>query len=220
MNEAKIAVGNFVFKKPAWVMLVPESSYPSSLDRSYKMASRFVVAPSEAVTYTIKLINSSPISATANVTDPVPAQLAYVDGSTTGGGVYEAGSQTLMWSDVAVPPFGHVALTFAATAPSDVVTPTLITNIATIASGATSFERRATIVVFDRPMPPPRPMLGGSYKAASQRIVAAGQAFTYTIKLINSGTEDAIVDVTDPIPDEVTYVFQLRFERRRIRFGQ
>ncbi len=207
MNEAKIAVGNFVFEKPAWVMIVPENSFPSSLDRSYKMASRFVVAPGEAVTYTIKLINSSPISATANVTDPIPAQLAYVDGSATGGGLYDAGSQTLTWNGVTVPPFGHVALTFAATAPNDVVTPTLIANIATIASGATSFERRATIVVFDRPVPPPRPMLGGSYKAASQRIVAAGQAFTYTIKLINSGTEDAIVDVTDPIPAEVTYVF-------------
>jgi uncharacterized repeat protein (TIGR01451 family) len=121
--------------------------------------------------------------------------------------VYDAGSQTLSWSSVGVPPFGHVALSFAAVAPNAIVTPTVITNIATIASGAQSFERRATIVVFDRPMPPPRPMLGGSYKAASQRIVAADEAFTYTIKLINSGTADAIADITDPLPDQVTYVF-------------
>lgn len=206
MNVAKIAVGNFVMQAPAGVMIVPEVGFPSNLDRSYKMASRPVIAPGETVTYTIKLINSSPVSATATVTDPVPAQLAYVPGSVTSGGAYDIGSQTLSWGSVAVPPFGHVALSFAAAAPSSLVTPTVIVNVATIASGVQSIQRRATIVVFDRPMPPPRPMLGGSYKSASQRIVAAGQTFTYTIKLINSGTEDAIADITDPLPDQVTYV--------------
>lgn len=207
INEAKIAVNSRVMSAPAWVMIVPATGFPSRLERSYKMASSFVVRPGDPVTYTIKLINFSPLSATASVTDPVSAQLTYVDGSATGGGTYDAGSRTLSWADVVVPPFGHAALTFSAVTPGDLVTPTLITNVATIASGAETFERRAAIVVFNQPVPPPRPMLGGSYKSASQRIVAAGQPFTYTINLINSGTEDAIVDVTDPIPAEVNYVF-------------
>jgi len=207
LNVAKIAVSSYKFEVPAWVMIVPEMGFPSSLERSFKMAARPVVAPGDLVTYTIKLINSSPLAVTANVTDPVPSQLTYVTGSATGGGVYDAGSQTLSWSAINVPPFGHVALSFAATAPISIVSPTLIANVATISSGSHSFERRAYVVIFDRPVPPPHPILGGSYKAASQRIVVAGNSFTYTINLINSGTEDAIADVSDPLPDQLTYVF-------------
>ncbi|MFN8596739.1 MAG: DUF11 domain-containing protein [Anaerolineae bacterium] len=127
------------------------------------MAARPVVAPGDLVTYTIKLINSSPLAVTANVTDPVPSQLTYVTGSATGGGVYDAGSQTLSWSAINVPPFGacgaialggHRAdyrLTDAdRQCRDDLVRLTLVRAL------------RAGVVIFDRPVPPPHPILGGS----------------------------------------------------------
>jgi uncharacterized repeat protein (TIGR01451 family) len=206
LNTARVAAGPFVFHASAWVFIVPASGFPSDLARSFKFAIKPAISSGGTETYTIMLINSSPITAQATVTDPVPSLLTYVPGSATGGGLYDAGSKTLTWSDVAVPPFGHVPLSFAATAPNGIVTPTFVTNIATIASGAQVLQRKAVIVVFNRPVPPPHSILAGSFKMASRRFVAVGETLTYTIKLINSGTDDAVVDVSDPVPDALTYV--------------
>ena len=206
VNVAHIARGAIVLERSALVMIVPGSMYSPDLEHSYKMASRPVVAPGDPITYTIALVNRSPVSATANVTDPVPSQLTYVDGSADNGGVYDPGTATLTWNNIAVPAFSRVPLSFVATAPGAVVSPTFVINVATIATGDQQFERRAFVVVLDQPVPPPRPMLGGSYKAASRRVVASGQSLTYTINLINSGTAEAIVDVSDPVPGEMNYV--------------
>ena len=48
--------------------------------------------------------------------------------------------------------------------------------------------------------------LAGSYKSASQRTLAPGEVLTYTIQLHNSGTAEAIAQVTDQLPAEVSYV--------------
>lgn len=46
----------------------------------------------------------------------------------------------------------------------------------------------------------------GSYKMSSASTVLPGETFTYTISLQNPSAEDRYVYLSDPLPDEVTYV--------------
>lgn len=48
--------------------------------------------------------------------------------------------------------------------------------------------------------------LNQSRKLASSETVLSGETFTYTIQLVNSGNQDLIVWVADPVPAPVTYV--------------
>jgi uncharacterized repeat protein (TIGR01451 family) len=80
-----------------------------------------------------------------------------------------------------------------------------VTNTATIAvAGDGTLERKAFIWLI--PQSTPTPILAGSHKTASRHVLGSGGTLVYTIKLINSGTADAVVDVTDPVPDKFTYV--------------
>jgi uncharacterized repeat protein (TIGR01451 family) len=205
INIATITVNGFVIQRAAWVTLLPVAPVPSPLAASFKSASPRLLGPGDTVTYSIQLVNSGKTSATAAVSDPVPAALTYVTGSASSGGVYDATTKTLTWSGIVVPSMASVLLTFAATAPAILppsIRPLLITNTATISSGGVSFTRSADVMLVTQSISP----LAGSYKAASVRAVAPGGKFTYTISLHNSGAIPRIVAVTDPLPAEVTYV--------------
>ncbi len=203
-NRASITTTSQLLDRSVSIMLFPTSSTVSNLYPSHKDVSRHVVSAGEAITYTITLINVGPITATANVTDPVPGQLNYVAGSVTGGGAYDQSTHTLSWNDVLVPPSGHAALTFVATA-TQVASPTLVFNTATISSSNVTFDRSTPIVILPHSVPPPHSNLTGSFKMASKRILAPHDVLTYTINLINSGNMDALVDVADPVPTPLNY---------------
>jgi uncharacterized repeat protein (TIGR01451 family) len=174
------------------------------LQGSTKTASEYVVASGETLTYTIRLVNSDTTAVTADVTDTVPTRMDYVAGSVTGGGVYNAGTKTLTWSDVAVGAGGEASLSFAVTA-GTVTTSTLVTNIATISANGTTLERHALVLlVHTRPLDVPN--LHGSYKTASRYVVSSGDTLTYTIRLHNSGTTTATATVTDTVPAKMNYV--------------
>jgi uncharacterized repeat protein (TIGR01451 family) len=97
-------------------------------------------------------------------------------------------------------------LTFVTTATTGIISPTWVVNTATIAAGSQIFDRLAAVAIVPRPEVPPHPLLAGSYKKASQRRITTDDTLTYTIKLINSGGVDALVNVTDPIPPVLSYV--------------
>ena len=63
-----------------------------------KWASSSIVAGGQTFSYTIALHNMSNVDATATVTDPLPMQVTYVDGSASGSAVYDAGTRTLAWT--------------------------------------------------------------------------------------------------------------------------
>jgi uncharacterized repeat protein (TIGR01451 family) len=70
-----------------------------NLSGSTKTVSRSRVSTGEVMTYTIRLVNSSPITATgASLVDPIPTGTRYVEGSVTGGATYDAASQSIRWS--------------------------------------------------------------------------------------------------------------------------
>jgi uncharacterized repeat protein (TIGR01451 family) len=79
--------------------------------------------------YTITIVNSSGVNATGvSMIDPIPAGLTYVNGSVTGGAVYNAGQNRIEWNGN-VAASSSVVITFMveATAESG-----MVTNTATI----------------------------------------------------------------------------------------
>ncbi len=172
----------------------------TGLEPSYKIAWPGFVQTGQAVTYTIKLINAEMITATATVTDPLPADMNYVDGSASNGGVYDSGARTLTWNNVDVGGHNRTELSFVTTASTAIVSPTWITNTATISSNGQALQRTAWVAVVPASIVPPHPILLGGYKVASRAFVKYGDVFTYTIHINNSGTADAVVDVIDPVP--------------------
>jgi uncharacterized repeat protein (TIGR01451 family) len=151
INAATIASERGSFERRAGVVLLPDSAPSLSLRGSRKMASRRWVTAGEVLTYTIWLHNSGRLGVTADVTDPVPPEMAYVSGSVTGGGTYDPGTATLSWSDVTVPPGDSVALTFVVTGVA-VQDLTPVVNRATISAGGESFEREVVVLLTSESM--------------------------------------------------------------------
>jgi uncharacterized repeat protein (TIGR01451 family) len=150
-NIATISANGDTFERQAMVMLVPTSLPPHlDLHASYKTASQYILTSGDTLTYTIRLHNSGTVTATATVTDRVSVRMNYVSGSATEGGVYDAGTRTLSWSNVTVPAGGSKSLSFAATATA-VGGPTPVVNRATITAGSDSFERMAIVLVTPGP---------------------------------------------------------------------
>jgi uncharacterized repeat protein (TIGR01451 family) len=56
------------------------------------------------------------------------------------------------------------------------------------------------------PVPGPRFNLSASIKVPSSLVLAAGETLTYRILLYNNGIEDASVEVTDVLPEELSYL--------------
>ena len=147
INTATIKVDNTSFDRQAWVMLVPSERPRAHLMGSYKAASRYLVGPGDVLTYTIRLHNSGKTDVIAQVTDPVPTPMSYISGSVTLGGQYDATTATLTWSAVTVPGGDSLSLSYAVTTPLSVMSPTLVTNVATITVGGDSFPRQARVLL-------------------------------------------------------------------------
>lgn len=203
-NTASIDLNGLVLMRTAWVLLMPAAPPPTGLDGSFKSASPSRLGLGEVVTYTIHLLDNRLTPVTIQVTDPVPASLTYVDGSADNGGVYDPVTRTIVWSSIAAPPGQPFLLTFQAKAPKAFINnlPLLVRNTAAITSGGILIKRSADILIVPQPGSP----LEGSFKTASQRAVAPGQRFTYTIYLHNSSDTPVPAAVSDALPAQVTYV--------------
>jgi uncharacterized repeat protein (TIGR01451 family) len=118
---------------------------------SVKYASRTTLGPDEELTFTIKLFNSSTTDVMADVSDALPAEFILVDGSITGGGVYDAATRTITWEGIAVPMRAEVALSFDVT--HNVTEPKVVVNTAVITpAGANPFERRFPVRLSPQPV--------------------------------------------------------------------
>ncbi len=171
--------------------------------QAYKTASQWMVASGQDLTYTIHVRNAGLTGITALVADPLPQNMSYISGSATLGGVYDSGTNTVMWNTVTLASGSEASLSFAVTA-GTVTTPTLVMNTAAITVGQQTFERSAEVAVIPEPLAAANLALSAKY--AAREIVAPGEAVPYIIKLVNTGTLAATVDVTDPLPLELNYV--------------
>ncbi len=124
----------------------PPPTPSPNLHGSYKSASQHILRSGEVLTYTVLLHNSGAGDATADVVDELPAEVDYVAGSASDGGVYDPGAGTVTWSDVNVPAGGEVSLTFRVTGTA-VEAPTAAVNKATITVDDDSFGRWAAVLL-------------------------------------------------------------------------
>jgi uncharacterized repeat protein (TIGR01451 family) len=113
------------------------------LHASTKSIEPLTTSISDTVTYTISLVNTGTFTATATITDPLPAGITYLAGTSAVDGVpielYEAGSNSIQWTGEVTAGATRV-IRFKATlnVPSESVI-----NFVTIDDGAGTIFRRA-----------------------------------------------------------------------------
>ena len=121
------------------------NNVPNLLNFTTKTVDPTVAQVGEVVTYTIAIVNTGAISATAIITDPLPASTRYITGSSTIDGIpielYDAGSNSLKWSGSIAANEG-VTLSFQAA----IVSSGSVINTVTINDGTfLVFERTAVL---------------------------------------------------------------------------
>jgi len=162
------------------------------------------VAPNDQINYTITFSNNSQFMVPgAVVTDSVPISVTYVPGSIFGPGADATGEPILKWNVGNLAPHDHVTLGFAAIA-KEFSQDTLVVNQAQGNSLPTKLQesnlvthtiRPLDLIVWKEATPP-----DGSDVASDQQI-------DYTIHYLNNSDGDmSNVQLTDPLPAEVTYV--------------
>ncbi|WP_187774917.1 gliding motility-associated C-terminal domain-containing protein [Pedobacter sp. BS3] len=158
------------------------------------------------LTYTITIQNTGNVSlAGLSVTDPIPANTIYVDGSADNGGVLTAG--VLSWT-VDVPVGQSKSVSFRVTVPDDLTGIPSIGNKATITDPADPGNPQ-------NPEVPPTPT-DQQRKFTSTKTVSglntdgkieAGSELTYTITIQNTGNVALTgIAISDQIPAGTTYI--------------
>ncbi|MBI3944100.1 MAG: DUF11 domain-containing protein, partial [Chloroflexi bacterium] len=177
----------------------------SPLSTSKFTADPATVTPGTRVQFTLSLYNSNSTAVTATVSNTLPSQFTYVDGSATGGAIYDAANRRITWSGV-VPAAsgdtpGTATIRYLATLSSNVTAGQKISNDALISDGKRQpFTVSAVVTVA-------RADLSGSTKSVTPRVVTGGDVVTYTISLSNTGTITATsVAVTDTLPTGIQYM--------------
>jgi uncharacterized repeat protein (TIGR01451 family) len=132
----------------AWWLWARLAGWPGPGETT-KSASTFTPTYGHVVTYTVVIQNlTAPLTATAYLTDTVPAGLSYVPGTLTatgGTGTYsDAGTPELTWSGM-LSPTAVVTVTYITTVTASM--PQVITNTATIdVSGYQTITADVTII--------------------------------------------------------------------------
>ncbi|MCL5962710.1 MAG: hypothetical protein M1358_25935, partial [Chloroflexi bacterium] len=188
----------------------PPGGNGPDLSGSEKRVSPGPAQPGDVVTYTIRLSNKGNQASPARITDVLPAGVTYVAGSlsTTAFGVANFGLGAITWDGSVLP--GEV-VTFTWRARVDDTPPVSgkVTNTVQIDDGAGHKLSRVAVlnVGGSGPPPPPPPPPGGgpdlsaSFKSVQPHAVKGGDVFTYSIRVVNLGGQDAVgARVTDVIP--------------------
>lgn len=174
--------------------------------QSYISASQETLMAGETLTYSIHVINNSITEATANVSDKIPVELAYVANSINLGGVYTAANSLVTWDNVKVPALGEVVFTFDVELAAPVLASVEVTNIASIQvigqDGLGQILNSAVKITL-LPGEVPEPEVVNAFKTASAATLTPGGKLTYTIQITNSGVDAVIASVTDVIPTDL-----------------
>jgi uncharacterized repeat protein (TIGR01451 family) len=132
------------------ITLVPGT--PQVLN-AFKWASLRAVTPGQKLTFTIQIVNSAVEVASVNVTDPLPAELAFVEGSQSDNGIYDSNSRTISWRGIEVGKMSEKLLTFDVKPAMDSVTsPIEVVNIAVVTKGTIELKPQVKIVIVPGPL--------------------------------------------------------------------
>jgi uncharacterized repeat protein (TIGR01451 family) len=196
-NEIQIDDGAGTILSASGVVTV---SSEVDLSDSGKTASLLEPVPGDTVVYTITVTNDGNMDAEGiTVTDTVPANMTYVEGSASGSG--SPSGTTLTWSDLSVDAHDSMDLTFEAMVDDGVLAGTPITNTAWISQSTLASAVTPSVVIAVGELR----RLDAS-KSVAPVVPIADEMLTYTIQVVNTGNIAVEVDITDPIPDNTTYV--------------
>ena len=180
-----------------------ETSNLSSAEKSASLAQAYL---SNVITYTIRLTNTGTLTATGTlVEDPLPAGVTYQAGSLSSSGgsgaaSYDALGNRVLWTG-SLGPGQSVTVTFAAKVN---IANGIIDNCATIRDVQNGAFRRCARTVVGAG----GPSLASSLKTSDRPVYATGDQITYTITLVNDGTQNApYVVLHDPLPAGVSAFF-------------
>ena len=190
--------------QPAAALQTPPSTVPPPHGGIYKAASKQMLSAGQTMTYTIHLETDSNVTLMADVADPLPDGLDYVDGTVNQSGIYDPATRTVAWSNVPVTRGSPVNLTFDVKDTASVTRLTPVVNTASINLSGLTLQRQAWVMLL-----PPGPAafpLAASFKSAEPFRLGPGDKVTYTIHLLNAGNASATVTVSDPVPGAMTYV--------------
>ncbi len=178
-----------------------EGSGSPDLSTSSKQVSSSIASPGQALTYTITVNNTGRASATARLTDTLPASVTYASGSASNGAAYDAASRSIRWSGVAT--VGTpVSITYRAVVTSPLDNGSLITNSATINDGNGSVFDTAPVTTTISSAAD----LSSSAKTVKKAIASPGGTVSYSVVVSNTGTMNTAAWVTDTLPLSLTYV--------------
>lgn len=170
-----------------------------NLIESRKTVSKSVAAPGERLDYSIYVHNGGNQGASVLLTDLVPSNTTYISGSlayTGGSGNY--GSSAINWSG-SVPVASSAWISFSVMITNPLTSGTIVTNTAPLRVGSDIYTRTVTTTVLSEPR------LTNSTKEVTSDSVGYGGTLTYTITLLNDGTQNANVSLSDPIPSGAQY---------------
>lgn len=117
------------------------------MSTSTKTVAQPTAQPGDSLLYTIVLNNIGAVNANVFITDAIPPHTAYVSGSVTGDGAYNAALDQIEWAGT-VPVGVPVAITFQVIVNAETPVGTVIVNAAVVDDGVNPpFARTATTVV-------------------------------------------------------------------------
>lgn len=169
------------------------------LSTSTKTADRTVVSFGGSVTYTIAISNTGNFTATATLTDVLPAQVSYVNGSASGGAIYNPATRSILWSGPLAPGESS-AIGFTAAFAGSLNDNTLVTNTVTIADPLGRVIQRAAGTRYRAAD------LSASRKEAAPAAIQPGGTVTFTVTVANGGGGPTGFVVTDALPAGVVYL--------------
>lgn len=120
-----------------------------NLQTSVKSVAPAVARSGDLLTYTIALTNTGILTATACITDPIPAGTSFAGGLSASAGTpaYDPDSDAVQWCGL-VPPDASAWVQFTAQVTVPATDTATITNVATIADGVEApWQRSATTLV-------------------------------------------------------------------------
>ena len=190
-------VNNHTYKDPVSKDVVNPENVNISIDGKK-------VYECDTLVYTIDYTNTSYNTVDVTITDEIPEYTTYVDGSALSGGVYN--NKTITWEIQDVKPWSTVSVAFMVTVDQNI--------------GAKTIKNQANIVADNKPYTTNEVINYTVEDEVEKEVfsadnptvnidgqeVKAGDTLAYSIRYKNTYTEEAIVTITDTIPEHTIYV--------------
>ena len=158
----------------------------------------------EELLYQITFVNNSDKAVDIKITDTIPANTAYVEGSASNGGAYSAG--VLVWEFEDVPAWASVTVTFKVKVDSAAKAVT-IENEAKATDGTNQYtSHKVTNYTVVDEVKKEIFAAGSNDTNVDGKNVRPGDTLGYAITYKNTSKEKATVTITDTIPQGTAYV--------------